>query len=99
MLLPCALPSMIQNTLEIVTCSDAAGTCEPLSKLLVSPLITPIVVPYIIPYVSPLQGVFTIAHVFVCLRMYGLGVLLRLAHGPLKLYDIGPGGSRKHPKP
>ena len=28
--------------------------CEPLSKLLVSPLITPITVPYIIPHISPL---------------------------------------------
>ena len=29
-------------------------SCEPLSKLLVSPLMTPIVLPYIIPYVYPL---------------------------------------------
>ena len=29
--------------------------CEPLSKLLVSPLITPIVVPYIIPYITPFK--------------------------------------------
>ena len=30
-------------------------TCDPLSKLLVSPLITPIVVPYIIPYITPFK--------------------------------------------
>ena len=30
-------------------------SCEPLSKLLVSPLITPIVVPYIIPYITPFK--------------------------------------------
>ena len=30
-------------------------SCEPLSKLLVSPLITLIVVPYIIPYITPFK--------------------------------------------
>ena len=29
--------------------------CEPLSKLLVSPLISPIVLPYIIPHITPFK--------------------------------------------
>ena len=32
--------------------SRSLKLCDPLSKLLVSPLITPIVVPYIIPYIA-----------------------------------------------
>ena len=33
----------------------APDVCEPLSKLLVSPLMTPTIVPYMIPYITPFE--------------------------------------------